>query len=124
MPVGPFLEDLVRVFANLQVLSLAARSPAAQGSIDAVLVHPLEACTGLTDIYVRMHVRFSTKYLSQLCQRMPALERVHYLECEGVDHVVLEGALPLVDVHIDLSMYNLEYFSMGVETGSDEEPAI
>lgn len=111
----------MRVFPNLQVLSLAARPPAAQGSIDAVLVHPLEACTGLTDIYVRMHVRFSTKYLFQLSQRLPAFKRVHYLECEGVDHVVLEGALPLVDVLIDLSMYTLERFGMGVETGSDEE---
>lgn len=124
---GPFLRHLARVFPNLETLEMLDQQPEQVeplGGSNAELFGPLTACTALTTLDVFVHVEFSTKGLFQLCQGLPALTKLKYVECRGVDNAVLKGALPLVDRDIQLYAYSHADFVISEEWqagGNDEE---
>lgn len=90
----PFLQDISRVFPNLQVLLLKDdyESEDVPG-LGGDALKPLAKCQDLSCLLLSLPLELTTSGLAQLCSSWPALEILQYLPCGGVDNEELARRL-------------------------------
>lgn len=120
------LQQIARVFPSLESLyvkdGLLNFESALAGS-DVGLLAPLLACTRLRHLFVCIPMAFTTKWLFQLCVRLFDLELLRYMPCPDANHVLLRGALSLMDPpdrNIRVELYHAGIFDGASDDESDE----
>lgn len=101
------LQQLAGVFPSLSYIYVGGERPEGWNPwpvADAEVFAPLSACTSLTRICLLVHVAFTTQGLFQMCQGLPALNDLKFVDWEDVDSKLLGRAVSLVDRKIDIQV--------------------
>lgn len=102
------LGQIARVLPNLE--SFVLKNEETQWEqfpvhTDAEFISPVLACRSLKYFNMLMHVDFSTLGLSALCNSLPLLVSLSYVECKAVNPKILKEVLGLMKRDINLKTY-------------------